>query len=108
MRIALVCAFTLWPAIVFAQNTGQRMTVSQKCEIYKNLWMSLMAKTNKAEFSQDFLQLHDDFIAGGCTDYRGVCPTTAKDLEFANKLTVGAMNSGLASTFLPFKCPAAR
>ena len=108
MRHVLTCAFILWPAIVFAQGTGHRMTVPQKCEIYKRLWVSLTDKTNKAEFSQGFLQSHYDFIAGGCVDYRGVCPTTAKDLEFANKLTVGAMSAGLASTFLPFKCSAAR
>lgn len=108
MRNVLICAFILWPVIVFAQSVGQRMTVPQKCEIYKKLWVSLIDNTNKAEFSQGFLQSHDAFIAGGCVDYRGVCPTTAKDLEFANKLTVGAMSSGLASTFLPFKCSATR
>ena len=108
MRNVLTFAFMLWPMMVLAQGTGQRMTVPQKCEIYKKLWVSLTEKANKADFSQGFLQSHDDFIAGGCVDYRGVCPTTAKDLESANKLTVGAMSSGLASTFLPFKCPAAR
>ncbi len=93
-----------WTHTLLAQTNSQRMTVSQKCEFYKNLWLSLTVKTGKSEFSPLFFQSHEDFINGGCIDYSGVCPTTAKDLEFANKLTVGAMSSGLASTFLPFKC----
>lgn len=93
-----------WPHALLAQNNSQRMTVPQKCERYKNLWLSLTGKTDKAGFSPSFFQSHEDFINGGCLDYSGVCPTTAKDLDFANKLTVGAMSSGLASTFLPFKC----
>lgn len=97
-----------WPIVSMAQNSSQRMTIPQKCELYKKLWISLTAHADKPDLSQSFFQSHEEFINSGCNDYRGVCPTTAKDLELANKLTVGAMSSGLASTFLPFKCTAAR
>ena len=108
IMMAVITMHMFWPTMGIAQNNSQRMTISQKCELYKKLWISLTANPDRSEFSRSFVQSHEDFINGGCNDYRGVCPTTAKDLELANKLTVGAMSSGLASTFLPFKCPAAR
>lgn len=108
IMVIIITMHMCWPIVSIAQNNSQRMTISQKCELYKKLWISLTINTDKSDLSRSFVQSHEDFINGGCNDYGGVCPITAKDLELANKLTVGAMSSGLASTFLPFKCPAAR
>lgn len=108
MMAIIITMHMCWPIVGMAQDSSQRMTILQKCELYKKLWISLTANAAKSDLSQPFFQSHEDFINGGCNNYRGVCPTTVKDLELANKLTVGAMSSGLASTFLPFKCSSAR
>ena len=81
-----------------------RMSNTQKCEIYNNSWQSILSKSNRLSMSQSFINDNDKFIASDCLDYSGVCPRNDYDIRIANMLTIAAMNNGMASTFLPFKC----
>ena len=47
---------------------------------------------------------HEAFLQSGCTAPADVCPRSREEFEFADLLTVLAMNAGTASTFLPFAC----
>jgi hypothetical protein len=51
-----------------------------------------------------FIELHDAFIASGCTGASDVCPRSDREIEIANILTIAAINAGTASTFPPFAC----
>jgi len=41
----------------------------------------------------------------GCTEAIDICPRSSNEIHIANALTLAMMNSGAASTFLPFRCP---
>ncbi len=86
-----------------AQQSGRRYTNAEKCEIYR---LAVGASIKRiGGLSDAFIKENNDFIKSGCLDYSFVCPRNASDLSFANEMTVVTMNKGLASTFVPFKCP---
>jgi hypothetical protein len=86
-----------------AQQSERRYTNAEKCEIYR---LAVDASIKRiGGLSEAFLQENNDFIKVGCLHYSFVCPRNASDLSFANEMTVATMNKGLASTFVPFKCP---
>ena len=62
------------------------------------------ARKGRAGLGPDFLERHDRFLASGCMAQVDICPRSPQEIEIADILTIGAMNAGTASTFLPFTC----
>ena len=89
----------------FAQQPQRRLTNTEKCAIYKNAFDTLLMKNRHGSLSEPFIAENIAFIESGCVEYSFVCPRNQADLNAANQLTVATMNRGLASTFVPFKCP---
>jgi hypothetical protein len=85
-------------------SATKRNWIEEKCYRYGQAWADLLARRGRAGLSQDFIDQHSAFVDGGCTAKADVCPSTERDLEFANILTIRAMNAGTASSFLPFAC----
>lgn len=76
----------------------------EKCVRYEKAFDELLDFVGPEGVSESFIQGNRDFIAAGCSNGADVCPTTDKDIELANGLTIAAMNFGTASSFLPFVC----
>ena len=89
---------------VSAQPVQQRSWTEEKCVRYKDAWQGALQRWGREGLGTAFLERHEAFIAGGCTGQHDVCPRSAKEIELANVLTIRAMNAGMASTFLPFRC----
>ncbi len=79
---------------------------TRKCELYASAWNRALDLHGRQELGADFIGNHDAFIATGCADGRKTCPTTDAEIRLADTLTVLSMNEGMASTFVPFACPA--
>ncbi len=89
---------------VFAQPAQQRSWNEEKCVRYKDAWQGALQRWGRDGLGSTFIERHEAFIAGGCTGVHDVCPRSTKEIELANVLTIRALNAGMASTFLPFKC----
>jgi hypothetical protein len=85
-------------------SATKRNWIEEKCFRYRQAWNDLLARRGTDRLSQDFIDQNTAFIDGGCTAKADVCPSTERDLEFANILTIRAMNAGTASSFPPFVC----
>lgn len=79
---------------------------ARKCVLYQSAWDWAVTALGTAELSDEFLTQNSDFIATGCTEAIPVSPHNPQELELANMLTVMTMSEGMASTFVPFSCPA--
>jgi hypothetical protein len=101
--LILFCAVSALSNPSFAQQSGRRFTNAEKCEIYRSAY-EIVSKRIKG-LSDSFIDANNEFIKGGCIHYSFVCPRNSEELRFANEMTVATMNRGLASTFVPFKCP---
>ena len=91
-------------SFALCEMTNARMSNERKCSIYKDIWSSILSKSDTSKLSPSFVDSHNAFVQTGCVDYNGVCPRSEYDVSIANQLTIAAMNNGMASTFLPFKC----
>ena len=92
-------------SIASAQQSQRRLTNAEKCTIYKDAFEKVFSNNKNGSLSETFIAENIAFIKSGCVDYGFVCPRNQADLNAANQLTVATMNRGLASTFVPFKCP---
>ena len=95
----------IWPAPLLAQPSNGRLSNAEKCAIYRAAFERIMTRPAQPSLSASFVEENNTFIANGCVDTAFVCPRNAADLAAANALTVATMNRGMASTFVPFKCP---
>lgn len=77
---------------------------TEKCNRYKKAYEQAVGRQGKAGLSPAFLASHDAFLASNCQARAEVCARSKEELDLANRLVVMAMNSGMASTFLPFYC----
>jgi hypothetical protein len=82
----------------------KRNWIEEKFFRYRQAWNDLLARRGTHGLSKDFFAQHTAYVEGGCTAKADVCPSTEKDLEFANILTIRAVNAETASSFLPFAC----
>ena len=86
----------------------------EKCARYERAFTNLLKVLKDHDITDGFIRGNREFIAAGCSNGADICPTSPGDMEFANALTLMAMNGGAASSFLPFICrispsaPAAR
>ncbi|WP_454286780.1 hypothetical protein [Rhizobium arsenicireducens] len=76
----------------------------EKCARYGRAFEALVKVFDEQGTTKDFIRGNRDFIAAGCSNGADICPTSERDIEFANALTLLAMNAGAASSFLPFVC----
>lgn len=76
----------------------------EKCSRYEKAFGEMVEFVGRDGLTDAFLEGNRDFIAAGCANGADVCPTSEKDIELSNALTVAAMNFGTASSFLPFVC----
>lgn len=76
----------------------------EKCNRYKKAWADALERFGRKGLGPEFIERHEAFLAGGCSDLTGVCPRSKEELDLANVLTIRAMNAGMGSTFLPFAC----
>jgi hypothetical protein len=104
MARILLSIVLLFVPVTGALAQGRRLSASEKCEIYRVAWGSVSA-SSKSPLSESFVQANTEFLKGGCVEYAAVCPRTEADFAAANRLTVLTMNKGMASTFVPFRCP---
>lgn len=91
--------------LLSAQQTNTRLSNAQKCEIYRTAFEKVEQNSITHQLTESFRRENRDFINSGCVEYTFVCPRSLADIAAANELTVATMNRGLASTFVPFKCP---
>lgn len=109
MRIAAAAAFLL--ALAAADGPGAAARGSRtatwsevKCARYREAWAEALARRGARGIGPEFRARHEAFLASGCTARADVCPRSAEEFALAEALTIGAMNAGTASTFLPFAC----
>lgn len=76
----------------------------EKCDRYRRAFTDLLKVFQDQDITDGFIRGNRDFIAAGCSNGADICPTSPGDMEFANALTLMAMNGGAASSFLPFIC----
>ena len=85
-------------------QAATRSWAEEKCVRYDKAFHELLDMVGRDGVSAAFISGNEAFIAAGCSNGADVCPTTDKDFDLANKLTIAAMGFGTASTFLPFVC----
>lgn len=104
MRLALLALSPLLASPAAAQAPAGDWP-AQKCALYEEAWNQALDQFGSDDMNYAFLAGNENFIAGGCTEGGMICPQSQQELDIANALTLAMMNSGTASTFLPFKCP---
>src|SRR3954463_5221823 len=87
-----------------AADAGHRTWPEKKCGFYRKAWHELLDLSGRKGITPAFVEGNEAFIAAGCSNGADVCPSSAEDIDLANKLTMAAMNFGTASSFLPFIC----
>ncbi|RYE34910.1 MAG: hypothetical protein EOP23_03620 [Hyphomicrobiales bacterium] len=100
----LAATVILGSTIASAQQSSGTDWPTEKCNRYKKAYDQSIARLGKKGLGQEFLASHDAFLASNCQARAEVCARSKEELDLANRLVVMAMNSGMASTFLPFNC----
>lgn len=106
MLLACAVAAALLPAQLLAQEVDLEGMIwtEQKCALYARAFDDAVGMVNAEDLSAAFLAGNETFVAGGCTEYIRICPTSAEEYRLADILTLMTMNEGMASTFVPFGC----
>lgn len=76
----------------------------EKCDRYRRAFTDLLKVFEGRGITDGFIRGNRNFISAGCSNGADICPTSPGDMDFANALTLMAMNGGAASSFLPFIC----
>lgn len=107
MLLPCAAAAVLMPVQLLAQEADQEAMnwTEQKCALYAHAFDDAVGMVDADGLSTEFLAWNEAFIAGGCTEYIRICPTSAEEYRLADFLTLMTMNEGMASTFAPFGCP---
>ncbi len=103
-RLAALLLPVVWAWADAAQAQDLNARAAQKCDRYRQGWEDALKRRGTQGLSQDFLERHARFIAGGCLGPADICPRDGAETDLANVMTVRAMNAGMASTFLPWAC----
>ncbi|MBU8536941.1 hypothetical protein [Falsiroseomonas tokyonensis] len=101
----LVLALLLVASLVAAAQTPARGDWNaEKCARYSADWPRALEMFGRQGLSAEFLDRHAAFLDSGCRSRIEVCPRSAQELALADAMTIAAMNSGMASSFVPFRC----
>ena len=94
-------------ALIVAQPAPaqQRSWPEEKCARYAEAWTEAQARFGRQGLSREFFDAQGAFIASGCRSRASICPASPQELDIANAVTIAAMNAGMASSFVPFRCP---
>lgn len=103
-QVACFAAFVLLLAGMPAAKAQSRTWAEKKCARYERAFSDLLGMVGREGVTRNFIAGNEAFIAAGCSNGADVCPTSDKDFDLANKLTMAAMGFGTSSTFLPFVC----
>lgn len=103
-RFSCLAALALLLAGLPAAEAQSRTWAEEKCARYESAFNDLLDMVGRAGVTGEFIAGNKAFIAAGCSNGADVCPTSEKDFDLANKLTIAAMGFEAASTFLPFIC----
>lgn len=110
MREVLVTAFLIaaWmmagTPISVAQEARPQTWSEVKCARYAAAWHEALVRFGRHGLSREFMDRHESFLTSGCRNRQRICPQSQAELDLANAMTLAAMNSGAASTFVPFTC----
>ena len=104
MRL-LVLALPLLLTQPVAAQSPDNGWIKEKCATYAVAWNQALDGWGTGQLNYAFIAGNENFIAGGCTAQADICPRSQDEIAIANALTLALMNSGTASTFLPFRCP---
>lgn len=102
--VLLALAFSGGAVPVMAQVPRAESWTVEKCNRYRVAWTDALERLGRKGLGAEFIERHEAFLAGGCTDQADVCPRSKEELDLANVLVIRAMNAGMSSTFLPFAC----
>lgn len=105
MRPLLLLILIFPPVPLTAQSLEGLTWSEQKCVLYDRAVEAAVGHLGEDSLTEEFLADNRAFIEGGCQRPGNVCPRTDAELELANMLTIMTMNEGMASTFVPFRCP---
>jgi hypothetical protein len=97
-------AALLLAALVAFPSAAQRSWNEEKCVRYGDAWPEALARFGQQGLGDAFLAAHDAFLASGCVSREPVCPRSRQEEDIANAMTIVAMNAGMASSFVPFRC----
>ncbi|WP_295812577.1 hypothetical protein [uncultured Nitratireductor sp.] len=76
----------------------------EKCRLFRQFKEAALAKMGRDTLGDAFVKAQDAFIAQGCLVRASVCPQTAKELAYADLLSLEMINAGATGSFLPFSC----
>lgn len=102
--VLVAAAFSGGALPALAQVPRAENWTVEKCDRYKKAWTDALERFGRKGLGAEFIERHEAFLAGGCTDQADVCPRSKEELDLANVLVIRAMNAGMSSTFLPFAC----
>lgn len=103
-RCLLAALLLALPAASPAAAQDPAAFAAEKCSRYRQATADALQRWGRDGLSADFLAAHAAFIEGGCQGPPSICPQPGRETDFANAMTVRAMNAGMASTFLPWAC----
>lgn len=99
---------SLLATLLFGSLPAQAETswTQRKCQLYADATAAALSWTEPEGLSGEFLDRHAAFLASGCTRPHDVCPRSPEEIALADLLLAMSMSEGMASTFVPFACPA--
>lgn len=103
-RCLLAALLLAVPAAPPAVAQDPAAFAAEKCSRYRQATADALRRWGREGLSAEFLAAHAAFIDGGCQGPPSICPRPGRETDFANAMTVRAMNAGMASTFLPWAC----
>jgi len=103
-RCLLAALLLAVPAAPPAVAQDPAAFAAEKCSRYRQATADALRRWGREGLSAEFLSAHTAFIDGGCQGPPSICPRPGRETDFANAMTVRAMNAGMASTFLPWAC----
>ena len=79
---------------------------ARKCSLYRAAVQDALGLLSAEGLRAAFLDANASFIEAGCTGRDRICAVTPQETALADMLAVMTMNESMASTFVPFGCPA--
>jgi hypothetical protein len=92
--------------LLLTQPAHAQTPQDAKCARYATAWTEAQQRFGRGGLGDAFVADNNRFIAAECRTRMAICPRSPQELAMADILTIAAMNAGMASSFVPFRCPA--